>query len=68
MLANKIEIVITREDVERWLGMSLDDEQWYSFSSELEGTLEEEIIPIHVSRYTESMINDLVEEDAKYDG
>ena len=68
MLTNKIEIVITRDDVERWVGMSLDDDQWFSLSSELEGTLEEEIIPTHVSRYTESMINDLVEEDAKYDG
>lgn len=68
MLTNKIEIVITRDDVERWVGMSLDDDQWFSLSSELEGTLEEEIIPTHVSRYTESTINDLVEEDAKYDG
>jgi len=67
-MLNQIEIVITRDDVERWVGMSLDDDQWFSLSSELEGTLEEEIIPTHVSRYTESMINDLVEEDAKYDG
>ena len=67
-MLNQIEIVITRDDVEGWLGMSLDDDQWFSLSSELEGTLEEEIIPTHVSRYTESMINDLVEEDAKYDG
>ena len=67
-MLNQIEIVITRDDVERWVRMSLDDDQWFSLSSELEGTLEEEIIPTHVSRYTESMINDLVEEDAKYDG
>ena len=67
-MLNQIEIVITRDDVERWVGMSLDDDQWFSLSSELEGTLEEEIIPTHVSRYTESTINDLVEEDAKYDG
>jgi len=66
MLTNQIEIVITRDDVERWVGFSLDDEQWYSFSSEIQGTLEEEIIPTHVSRYTESTINDLVEEDAKW--
>jgi hypothetical protein len=66
MLTNKIDIVITRDDVERWVGMSLDDEQWYSLSSEIQGTLEEEIIPTHVSRYTESTINDLVEEDAKW--
>ena len=67
-MLNQIEIVITRDDVERWVRMSLDDDQWFSLSSELEGTLEEEIIPTHVSRYTESTINDLVEEDAKYDG
>ena len=66
MLTNKIDIVITRDDVERWVGLSLDDEQWYSLSSEIQGTLEEEIIPTHVSRYTESIINDLVEEDAKW--
>lgn len=66
-LENKIELVWTREDCERVLGFELTDQEWVSLASELEGELEERIIPATIGNYSKQNIASLVAEDEKYD-
>lgn len=71
-LTNQLEFVITREEVNRLLTMygtlpvntSLSDEQWVSFSSELDNNIEG-LIQDEIIKYSLKDINFFVEEDKK---
>ena len=67
MLNNTVEIILHRQDFNTWLGIDLTDEQWYALSADVEDALQEEVIPNYVYTYTIDYINELVEDERKYE-
>jgi hypothetical protein len=66
MLENKIQITWTRSDFERVVGRTLTDKEWEVLASEVEGDVEEQLIPETIKSKFE-IIEHLVEQDKKYD-
>ena len=63
---NKIQITWTRADFERVVGRTLSDKEWEVLASEVEGDVEEHLIPETIKSKFE-ILEHLVEQDSKYD-